>query len=414
MIAFTKLVPLSVVAGRGAAAAEISLVHGEWRPTIIAYMSRSCVLVFLAFLPAFSQSYTISTVAGNGVAGVSFYYPTSVAVDGGGNLYVSDWSGLIRKIWMREGAPTGVTAIAGIGTLGFGGDGGQATGAQIGRAIRLTLDSAGDLYFADGDNNRIRRIDRLSGVITTVAGNGSKVDSGDGGPALNAGVSQPTGIVVDAAGNLYFSSSWARVRRVAAATGRIETIAGQSINGFSGDNGPAINALFWDPIPSAISRGGDLYIADYENSRIRMIAFNTGIVTTVVGSGPCPNVPPFWITVCRGAFGGDGGLAQSAPLSYAGAVALDAAENLYIADTINHRIRRVDAVTGVINTIAGTGVEGFSGDGGPALAAAMHDPAHLAIDGSGRVYFCDEGNQRIRVLTPAIQQPAKLKQVSRR
>ncbi len=359
-------------------------------------------LLLLACVPVFGQQYTISTIAGHGVAGISLNNPTSVAVDPAGDLYVADWSGLIRKFWVESG---GVTVVAGTGIPGYGGDGGLATNAMIGKAISLAFDSTGNLYFADADNNRIRQVDMSTGIINTVAGTGEAADSGDGGPAIRAGVSRPTGVAIDAAGNLYFSSSWSRVRKVIAGTGTIETIAGQAVNGFRGDNGPAVEALFWDPIPSAVNGSGDVYIADYENSRIRRVTANTGIVSTLAGSGNCQTTAPFNATVCPGGFGGDGGPAKAALLHHAQAVALDARGNIYIADTINHRIRLVDASTGIIYTIAGNGVNGFSGDGGPALAAAISFPAGIAVDRSGRVYFSDESNGCIRVLTP-IASPA--------
>jgi hypothetical protein len=166
------------------------------------------------------------------------------------------------------------------------------------------------------------------------------------------------------------------------------------------DNGPAAAALFWDPIPSAVNRGGDIYIADYENSRVRIVT-RTGTVNTFAGSGACQTgVAPFGITVCQGGFVGDGGPARNAMLNYAVSVALDAAGHVYIADTINHRIRLVDAPTGIIYTIPGNGVNGFNGDSGPALAAEISFPTGIAVDRSGRVYFSDENNHRFRMLTP--------------
>jgi len=369
-------------------------------------------LLLLACTPVFGQQYGISTIAGNGVGGAFLSNPTSVAVDQRGDVYVADWTGFIRKLWVRDG---GITIIAGTGILGYGGDGGQATNARFGKAISIALDATGNIYFADGDNNRIRRIDALTRIITTVAGTGAAVDSGDGGLAISAGVSQPTGIAIDASDNLYFSSSWSRVRKLTASSGIIETVAGRFGTGFKGDNGPAVDAQFWDPIPSVVNRNGDIYIADYENSRIRMVTASTGIVTTAVGSGTCAaGVAPFNVTVCQGGFGGDGGPAKYATLNYAEAVAADADGNLYIADTINHRIRRVDASTGLISTIAGSGVNGFSGDGGPALNAEIGFPTGIAVDGSGRIYFADENNNRIRVLIPIAPPSHSFRQGPRR
>jgi sugar lactone lactonase YvrE len=370
------------------------------------------MILLLACAPVFGQQYTISTIGGNGTAGAFLSNPTSVAVDPRGDIYVGDWSGFIRKIWVRDGA---TSTIAGTGILGYSGDDGQATSATFGRAISLALDASGNIYFADGDNHRIRRIDVSTRIITTVAGTGATRDSGDGGLAVNAGVARPTGIAVDPFGNLYFSSSWSRVRKLIASSGIIETVAGQIFTGFSGDDGPAVEAHFDDPVPGVVNRNGDIYIADYENSRIRMVSGSTGIVTTLAGSGACPTgVPPFNVTICQGGFGGDGGLARNATLNYAAAVASDVDGNLYIADTINHRIRRVDASTGLISTIAGNGVNGFSGDGGPATDAEIGFPTGIAVDGSGRVYFADENNNRIRVLIPVAPRSYPFRPGSRR
>ena len=362
-------------------------------------MRRLGTFLLAACAPLFGQQYTISTVAGEAHGGPVLNNPTSVATDTAGNVYFADWSGLIRKIWARDGT---MSAVAGTGIPGYSGDGGQATAARVGKAIALAVDAAGDVYIADGDNNRIRKVDARTGIITTIAGTGAATDSGDGGPAIHAGVARPTGITVDGAGDLYFSSSWSRVRKLNAQTGVIETVAGQFLTGFSGDNGPATGAEFWDPVPTVFPSTGDVYIADYENSRIRRVAAKTGVVTTVAGSGACsPSPPPFVVLVCLGGFGGDGGPATNAKLNHAQSVAIDAEGNLFIADTTNHRIRLVEAASGLIYTIAGNGTSGFSGDGGPAPAAAINSPAGIAVDGLGRVFFSDEGNQRIRMLTPS-------------
>jgi trimeric autotransporter adhesin len=362
----------------------------------------SRAVFLLACAPLFGEQYTISTVAGDGVADTVLHYPTAVAVDQSGNVYFGDWTGTIRKLWAIGGA---VTTVAGTGVTGFSGDGGQAITAMLGKIGPIALDASGNVFIVDGENNRIRRVDASTGIITTVAGNGVAIDSGDGGLAVSAGVAQPTGITVDREGDLYFSN-WSRVRKLNARTGTIETFAGGFFTAFSGDNGPALDARFWDPIPFAVSRAGDLYIVDFENSRIRMVTAKTGIVTPIIGTGPCPVAPVLpSVPVCQGGFGGDGGPAKDATLNHAEAAAFDAEGNLYIADTINHRIRRVDKATGIIYTIAGNGVSGFSGDGGPALAAEMTFPAGIAVDGSGRVYFADENNHRIRLLTPTGPRP---------
>ncbi|HZK79754.1 MAG TPA: hypothetical protein VFC46_01780 [Humisphaera sp.] len=345
-----------------------------------------------------AQQYTVSTIAGANVGGVVLNNPCGVAVDVAGNVYFSDWNAMIRKIPAAGGA---AIAIAGTGTPGYSGDGGPATAATLQICASLTIDYAGNIYIADALNNRIRRIDASTGIITTIAGTGAQNESGDGGPATAASVFWPSGVVVDGVGNVYFGSHWSYVRKVDATTGVISTIAGQMVTSYSGDGGPAIDAQFWDPTPGALDSVGDIYLADYENSRIRKIAANTGIVTTVAGSGSC-TVGPLNATVCKSGYLGDGSLATGALLNYPAAVARDAAGNLFIADTINHRIRRVDAYSGVITTIAGTGTKGFSGDGGPALDAELSLPAGIAVDNTGKVYFTDENNGRVRMLTPLV------------
>jgi NHL repeat len=252
-------------------------------------LTRYQAFLLFACAPLFGQQYTISTVAGDGVAGTVLNYPAAVAVDSADNVYFGDWTGTIRKLWARGGA---VTTVAGTGITGFSGDGGQATTGRLGKIGGIALDGGGNIFIADGENHRIRRVDASTGIITTVAGNGAATDSGDGGLAVNAGVARPTGITIDRQGDLYFSN-WSRVRKVTARTGTIETVAGGFITAFAGDNGPAIDALFWDPVPFAVSLAGDIYIADYENSRIRMVTASPGIVTTIAGTGPCPVTPVF-------------------------------------------------------------------------------------------------------------------------
>jgi sugar lactone lactonase YvrE len=347
-------------------------------------MSRYGALLFLACATGCAQQYTISTLAGNGAAGINLYNPESVAIDSAGNIYFGDWNGAVRKSWARTQT---ISTVAGTGVPGYSGDGGQATSAQLGKIAGIALDSAGNIYIGDVDNNRIRRVDATTGIIQTIAGPN--------------GVSQPGAVLVDAQNDIYFSNAFSRIGKIANETGAITTIAGQVITGFGGDGGPATSAEFWDPVPSAIAPNGDIYIADYENSRIRKISAATGIVTTVSGSGNCVIVPgPFPIDVCKSGFAGDGSLATNALLNYPESAALDSYGNLYIADTINHRIRLVDASTGIISTIAGTGTNGNSGDGGPALSAELGDPTSIAIDQSGRIYFADENNNSIRMLTP--------------
>ena len=220
----------------------------------------------------------------------------------------------------------------------------------------------GDLFIADQNNSRIRRVDAATGIITTVAGNGVSGYGGDGGPATSASLYQPTGVAVDAAGNVFITDRGNnRVRKVDAATGVITTVAGTGTNGYSGDGGPATGADLAYPTAVAVDAAGDLFIVDLGNSRIRRVDAATGIITTVAGNG-------------MQAYGGDGGPATGASLNYPLDVAVDAAGNVFIADYVNHRVRRVDAATGVIATVAGTGVAGYGGDGGPAVSAPCPTP----------------------------------------
>lgn len=357
-----------------------------------------------------ATSYTISTVAGSGPnnssaggyggdGGVAtsalLNQPTGVAVDSAGNLYFCDFNARIRKVNLYSGI---VTTIAGTGVRGYGGDGGPAITALLGGPGELAVDSAGNVFFSDVDNYRVRKIVAATGIITTVAGNGSTLDSGDGGLAINAGIGFGDGVAVDPAGNLYFTNGGDRVRKVFASTGIIATIAGGP-GTTAGDGGLATSTQLSQPSSVALDSSGNIYIAERGVNRIRKISATTGIITTVAGSGP---INQYFVP---GAYGGDGGPATSALLNDPETVALDSAGNLYISDTLNFRIRKVDSVSGIITTIAGTGVAGFSGDGNLATSEQITYPSGLTLDATGKIYFGDEENNRIRLLSPTITGP---------
>ena len=332
----------------------------------------------------------VQVVAGNGVPAFSgdggpatsaaLSAPYGLALDAIGNLYIAD-NGNSR---IRMVSTTGIiTTVAGNGQQGFSGDGGPATSASLNAPYSVAIDSSGNLYISDSGNHRIRKVN-LAGTITTVAGNGQPGSSGDGGPATAASLNVPLGIAVDPTNNLYIADqNNFRIREVSAA-GSIATVAGNGQNGFSGDTGPAVQAMLGRPFGVALDGLGDLYIADLDNNRVRMVS-TAGKITTVAGNG-------------QPGFSGDGGPATSASLYGPAAVATDAAGNFYVADQFNLRVRKVDA-KGVITTVAGNGKQGFSGDGGPATSALLANPYGVAVDRSGNLYIADQRNLRIRKVT---------------
>jgi uncharacterized protein (TIGR03437 family) len=390
---------------------------------------RSIVLMLLAMSGlaiAQSSPFFITTAAGCGSGGFSgdggpaeiaqMRQPSGVAMDTAGNLYIADsFNNRIRKV-----TPAGtITTVAGSGAVGpnipfdgtFSGDGGPATSAAIIQPSAVAIDSSGNLFIAEPLANRVREVSLL-GTITTVVSGGlcsrlnlglpnSPSFGGDGGPVAAAQVSCPSGVATDPSGNLYIADTANnRIRKVTTA-GIITTVAGSgpsnSAGGFSGDGGQATSAMLWAPSAAALDVQGNIYIADTQNNRIRKVT-TAGIITTVTGSGP---------TGLAGGFGGDGGPATSAALSSPHAVAIDAAGNIYIADSGNNRIRKVTPA-GAITTVAGTGpagsTGGFGGDGGLATAAQLSEPLGLALDPSGNLYIADYGNNRVRELSigPAI------------
>ena len=296
-------------------------------------------------------------------------------------IYFSDvGNSRIRRVDLTTGV---ITTVAGGGTTDLG-DGGPATDATFSsHPMRVTGDHAGNLFVTDAHHARIRKIDAATNTITTVAGCGTEGYSGDDGPAVHAQLASPHGSALDRHGNIYIADlKNDRIRKVEAETGVITTVAGNGEHGYSGDGGPATQAMLASPIAVFATEDGDLYIADHRNSRIRKVDSVTGTITTVAGTGEQD-------------FSGDGGPANRAAISLPRDVALHADASLYIADGANNRIRRV-APDGTISTVAGTGRAEFSGDGGPAHKACLSMPYSIALDRDGSLYVVDTGNYRVR------------------
>jgi uncharacterized protein (TIGR03437 family) len=354
------------------------------------------VLAILACAPSVVAQ-TIATIAGNGVAGfsgdngqataASLSSPRGIAFDAQGNIYIADrFNHRVRRV-----TPSGtITTFAGTGVAGFSGDGGLAANAQLNQPEDIWIDAGGTVYIADSSNHRIRRV-AVNGIITTVAGVGIDSFNGDGIPAVNAQLNRPTSLVVDASGNIFLAdSSNQRIRRVAV-NGIISTVAGTGVEGYSGDGGSATAATLRFPVGLAIDNSGNLYIADAGNHVIRRVSAS-GTITTVVGTGAGAGTD-------QGTFSGDGGAATSAGLNTAEDVAVDSLDTLFVADSANYRIRRVSG--GIITTIAGTGLDGFSGDGGAATSATLNFPWSLSLDASGNLFLGDMFNHRVRRISGA-------------
>jgi trimeric autotransporter adhesin len=321
-----------------------------------------------------------------------------------------------------------ITTVAGngerMGSIGYWGDGGLALNASTAYPDDICMDTAGNLYLTCG--NCVRKIDAVTNIITTIAGDGAYAERGDSGLAVNASMKYPDGLCIDKNGNLFVAEYGAHtVRKINLATGIITTVAGNGTEGFSGDNGPAVNAQLSRPNGICVDENNHLYIADNYNNRIRKVDLVTGIITTlVVGYYPSSvcldgagNIYSAQVTqvykfnmldgtssIVAGNgiydYSGDGGPATDASLNDVTGVYVDDTGNIYISEYDDSRIRKVDNGTGIITTIAGTGNNGYSGDNGPMLQADLHYPMGIISDGKGNLLVCDNQNSRIRKIAP--------------
>jgi sugar lactone lactonase YvrE len=367
-----------------------------------AMLAAALLALVVASAGAINATQAIATVAGTGTAGFAgdggpavaaqLDSPTGLDVDPPGGataanpgLYIVDR----QNHRIRRVDTLGViTTVAGTGAPGFTGDGGPAAQAQLNEPAGIALDADGNLYIADTGNHRVRRVD-TAGIITTIAGTGSPGFAGDGGPAALAQLNQPTAVVADGNAKLYVADTGNhRVRTISLGGGPIATVAGTGAAGFSGDGGPGTGAQLNAPSGLAYdAEGKALYIADTNNNRVRLVE-QSGVIATVAGTG----VP---------GFSGDGGPAAQAQLNAPvgieyDVIAGDANRDLYVADTANHRVRKIDLVGGRISTVVGSGAAGFAGDGGQAGAASLNAPRGVALDANGNLFVADTFNERVR------------------
>jgi sugar lactone lactonase YvrE len=335
----------------------------------------------------------ITTIAGDGITQYigdgtpatifSLAHPEGIYVDNVLNVYVADnYNQRIRKI-----TPGGtISTLLGNGTTGYTGDGGPASAATMNKPNGIVLDTAGNMFITEWYNSVVRRVDAVTGIITTVAGNGTSGYGGDGSSATSAQLGTPGGACLDRDNNIYIPDyANHRIRKVSAATGIITTIAGTGTNGYSGDGGPATAATLSYPVSICRDLWGNILWAEYGNNVVRKLNLTTGTISTIAGTGV-------------NGYSGDNGPATAAKLGQPNGVFADGAGVIYISEDGNNVIRAVNTA-GIIKTIVGTGAYAYTGDGGPAKAATIYNPYGVFVDVIGNLYIADAGNSVIRKVT---------------
>jgi len=380
---------LGFAKGKPATEIEISLVDG------IAIDKKESIYISRRehnTIDRIDKNGMLTRFAGTGEAGYSgdggpaiqatLRIPAGLLTDDKGNVYIADRENhVVRKV-----DPKGIiTTIAGNGTAGFSGDGGPAVKASFNFPSGLALDSKGNLYIADRSNNRIRRV-TPKGIVNTYAGNGEEGYGGDSGPALKARIDRPFGLAIDKKDNLFIADRRNnRVRKINP-SGIITTAAGDGGFFYMGDNGPAYRASIAGPTGVAVDDKGNLYIADRNNNRIRVVD-KQGMIRTIAGTG-------------QQDYNGETELARETNLYLPFGLTIDKKGRLLIIDRSHYRIRRVDPLKGKIETLAGNGRKKFAGDGGPATGANLNFPHGIIVDKKGNVIFSDKGHFRIRKISP--------------
>ncbi len=346
------------------------------------------VLAFVVFNSSTTSAQIINTVGGTGTLGYSgdggaavlanIHHPHGSTVDAAGNFYFGDYdNNRVRKI-----TPSGIiTTIAGNGTIGLSPDGSVAATSMIAHPFDVAIDNAGSIYFTEALNQVVRKISP-AGTLITIAGNGTTGLAPDSTSATAASLSNPAGIVVDGAGNVYFAEQYNHIIRKVTPSGVMTRIAGNGIPAFGGDGGLALAASLSYPNFLTLDNNGNLLISDNGNHRIRKLDLTTGIISTIIGNGST-------------GFTGDGGPATAAGLYYPGGVSVSPSGDLFIADNLHNRIRKVNA-SGTISTVAGNGTASYGGDGGLAMLAMLNGPVDVSLDPSGMLYISDYANHRIR------------------